>query len=96
LPVPSRQFLSSDIRARNAQRDDLTSEQRENELPRPKAPEAATQAVEESTDGGTIDRGTNGGLIVGELGGIVLACGLLIVIWVIRLDNGHDRSRFQW
>ena len=68
LPVPSRQFLSGDVCARNAQRDELASQQREDEAPRPQAQEAAPRATEESIDGGIIDRGAGRDeLVVWEL-----------------------------
>ena len=59
MPVPGRQFLCGDVRARNAERDDLAGEQREGEAPRPQALEAAPRAVEERIDGGIVDRGAN-------------------------------------
>ncbi len=59
MPIPGRQFLCGDVRARNAERDDLAGEQREDEAPRPQALEAAPRAVEERADGGIVDRGAN-------------------------------------
>lgn len=35
IPVPCGQLLSGDIRARNAERDDLASQQGQNETPCP-------------------------------------------------------------
>jgi hypothetical protein len=57
-------------------------------------PEAVPRALDESTDGGVIDRGASDDLIVWELlrAAVLLGGGLLIVDVVggPRLDVGHD------
>ncbi len=56
LPVPGCELLGGDVRAGDAERDDLTGQQRENETPRPKTEETAPRALIEGIEGGIIDR----------------------------------------
>ena len=64
-PVPRGQLLGGNVRARNAQRDDLTSQQRQNEPPCPYAHEAPPGAAAQGSDGGIVDLWANNNLITG-------------------------------
>ena len=93
LPVARRQFLGGDVGAGDAQRDDLSCQERQDEAPRPYAQEAAPRAVKEGPDGRIIDWGPGDHLIVGELvlGGMLLGRGLIVdLLGGARLDVGHD------
>jgi len=96
-PAAQEQFLGGDVGASDAQRDDLASQERQDEAPRPQAQEAAPRAVKECLDGGIIDRGPGDELIVGELvlGGKLLGRGFLVdFLESASVDVGHgDRIR---
>lgn len=62
-PVPCGQLLGGDVRACDAERDNLASQQGQNEAPCPEAHEASPGAAEEGFDGRIIDLWASNDLI---------------------------------
>jgi hypothetical protein len=90
-PVPCGQLLGGDVRACNAERDDLASQQAQNETPCPQAQEALPEAAEESFDRRIIDLWASNDLIACKGRSRLLGDRLFIVKIIGRRgqDGGH-------